>query len=155
MGLDQYVWASEKRPTTDVDFDLGDYTTDLNHPDCWEVDENGETDKIFGNLLKCKTGHKAVAYFRKHPDLHGAIDQIYRRKGGTKLHWDSFHGNVVLDLEDIEALEKAFLAKELPHTTGFFFGETGEWHTKPTLEFIKRAKEEIARGWTVWYDSSW
>lgn len=156
MGLDQYVWASEKRPTTDVDFTfkegedaVSSVVTDANYPECFRADE------VFGDLFVCKEGHKALAYFRKHPNLHGAIDRIYRRKNGTKLQWDSFHGNVVLDLEDIEALEKAFLAKDLPHTTGFFFGETGEWHNAPTLEFFKRAKEEIARGWTVWYSSSW
>jgi hypothetical protein len=156
MGLDQYVWASEKRPTTDVDFTFGEgedaitsVVTDAKYPDCFFEDP------IFGSLFVCKEGFKAIAYFRKHPNLHGAIDAIYRRKGGNQISMDSFHGNVVLDLPDIEELEKLTLADELPHTTGFFFGETGEWHTKPTLEFFKRAKEEIARGWTVWYDSSW
>lgn len=156
MGLDQYVWASEKRPTTDVDFTFGEgenattsVVTDAQFPDCFRSDD------IFGDLFVCKDGHKALAYFRKHPNLHGAIDQIYRRKGGTNIHWDSFHGNVVLDLEDIDALEKMAKEDTMPHTTGFFFGETGDWHKVPTFEFIKRAREEIARGWTVWYDSSW
>ncbi len=158
MGLDQYAWASEKRPATDVDFTFTfaegeepttSVVTDAHYPDCFAGDP------VYGQLFVCKEGHKALAYFRKHPNLHGAIDQIYRRKGGTMFSMDSFHGNVVLDLPDIEELEKLTLADELPHTTGFFFGASDESDKPRTLEFIKRAKEEIARGWTVWYDSSW
>jgi hypothetical protein len=151
MGLDQYVWASEKAPETKVDFSYGEaaVVTDASYPDCFTQDE------IFGSLFVCKPGHKAVAYFRKHPNLHGAIEEIYRRKGGTQFAMDSFHGNVVLDLEDIEELERKTLADELPHTTGFFFGQSDESDVPRTLAFIKRAKEEIARGWTVWYNSSW
>lgn len=156
MGLDQYVWASEKRPTADVDFVFVEgedpsttAITEASFPDCFQPDE------VFGNLFVCKKGHKAVAYFRKHPNLHGAIDQIYRRKGGTNIHWDSFHGNVVLDLPDIEELEKLIVDDQLPPTSGFFFGQSDESDKPRSLEFIKRAKEEIARGWTVWYGSSW
>lgn len=157
MGLDQYAWASEKRPATDVDFTFDaaggeqktSVITDASYPDCFAPDP------VYGELFVCKEGHKALAYWRKHPNLHGAIDQIYRRKGGTEIHWDSFHGNVVLDLPDIEELEKLTLADELPETTGFFFGQSNARDKGLTIEFIKRAKEEIARGWTVWYDSSW
>jgi hypothetical protein len=149
MGLDQYAWARETRPATDVDFEEADMVADLHYPDCFF------DDPIFGSLFVCKPGFKALAYWRKHPNLHGAIDAIYRRKGGTEISMDSFHGNVVLDLPDIEELEKLTLADELPETTGFFFGASDESDKPRTLEFIKRAKEEIARGWTVIYTSSW
>jgi hypothetical protein len=149
MGLDQYAWARETRPETDVDFKDEDVVTDLTYPDCFAEDP------IFGSLFVCKPGYKALAYWRKHPNLHGAIDEIYRRKGGTEISMDSFHGTVVLDLPDIEELEKLALADDLPETTGFFFGTSREEDKAPTLEFFKRAREEIARGWTVWYSSSW
>lgn len=148
MGLDMYVWALDARPDADVDFVI-DVITDAGYPDCFAPDP------VYGQMFVCKPGAKALAAFRKHPDLHGAIQLAYEKKGGTNFHWDSFHGNVILDLTDIEELERLIEADELPTTTGFFFGESNESDKPRSQEFIRRAKAAIADGKTVVYESSW
>lgn len=160
MGLDQYAWAVKERPAKDTDFDLTpdagdegdrrDVTIQGVGPDEWFA-----PDPVYGQLLRTREGARALACWRKHPNLHGFIEQIYARKGGSEFDLGSFHGNVVLDLEDIEAIETATREGTLPRTTGFFFGESRPQHAELTLEFCRRARAAIAEGWTVYYDSSW
>jgi len=95
---------------------------------------------------------KEIAYWRKHPDLHGWMENLYREKGGRE---QSFNGDlVVLTLKDLDRLEEDILRKNLPKTTGFFFGESGEISLKD-LEFVLEARKAIQEGDTVFYDSSW
>ena len=95
---------------------------------------------------------KEIAYWRKHPDLHGWMENLYREKGGRE---QSFNGDlVVLTLADLDRLEEDILRKNLPKTTGFFFGESGEISLKD-LEFVLEARKAIQEGDTVFYDSSW
>jgi len=95
---------------------------------------------------------KEIAYWRKHPDLHGWMENLYREKGGRE---QSFNGDlVVLTLKDLDRLEEDILRKNLPKTSGFFFGESGEISLKD-LEFILEARKAIQEGDTVFYDSSW
>ena len=117
-------------------------------------------DEIFG-----KTGNgeidfegliveiEEIAYWRKHPDLHGWMEQLYRKKGGTET---SFNGDtVLLTEEDIDSLKIAVLTRTLPSTSGFFFGESRQEINFADLEFIEKAKEAIKEGYTIYYDSSW
>ena len=63
-----------------------------------------------------------LAYWRKHPNLHGWMEHLYRAKGGTA---DDFNCvNLQLDAADLDALEHAVRSRTLPPTTGFFFGQT-------------------------------
>jgi hypothetical protein len=95
---------------------------------------------------------KEIAYWRKHPDLHGWMENLYREKGGRE---QSFNGDlVVLTLKDLDRLEEDILRKNLPKTTGFFFGESMEISLKD-LEFVLEARKAIQEGDTVFYDSSW
>jgi len=95
---------------------------------------------------------KEIAYWRKHPDLHGWMENLYREKGGRE---QSFNGDlVVLTLKDLDRLEEDILRKNLPKTSGFFFGESGEISLKD-LEFVLEARKAIQEGDTVFYDSSW
>ena len=95
---------------------------------------------------------KEIAYWRKHPDLHGWMENLYREKGGREK---SFNGDlVVLTLADLDRLEEDILRKNLPKTSGFFFGESGEISLKD-LEFVLEARKAIQEGDTVFYDSSW
>ncbi len=95
---------------------------------------------------------KEIAYWRKHPDLHGWMENIYREKGGRE---QSFNGDPVrLTLADLDRLEEDILRKNLPKTSGFFFGESGEISLKD-LEFVLEARKAIQEGDTVFYDSSW
>ena len=94
-----------------------------------------------------------IAYWRKHPDLHGWMEQLYRKKGGTEK---SFNGDtVLLTEEDIDSLKIAVLTRTLPSTSGFFFGASEQEINFADLEFIEKAKQAIKEGYTIYYDSSW
>ena len=94
-----------------------------------------------------------IAYWRKHPDLHGWMEQLYRKKGGTEK---SFNGDtVLLTEEDIDSLKIAVLTRTLPSTSGFFFGASKQEINFADLEFIEKAKGAIKEGYTIYYDSSW
>jgi hypothetical protein len=94
-----------------------------------------------------------IHYWRKHPNLHGWMQSLYEEKGGTS---DTFNGDcVVLDSEDLDVLEEDIKEGNLPDTSGFFFGITQGDETENDLLFIKQAREEIAKGNTVYYTSWW
>lgn len=93
-----------------------------------------------------------IAYWRKHPNLHGWMEALYERKGGTAL----FNCETVrLESGDIDALERAVKADLLPPTTGFFFGESRPEEKDDDLAFIKAAREALAEGYNVFYTSWW
>lgn len=94
-----------------------------------------------------------IAYWRKHPDLHGLMECLYRAKGGKE---DSFNCvPVCLDLADLALIEHAVLSAQLPETVGFFFGVSQPEDIEIDLAFIKDAREAIAQGFQVFYDSWW
>jgi hypothetical protein len=108
---------------------------------------------------------RKLAYWRKHPNLHGWMEQLWINKGrpgaygtGQTNEYDvDFNGiEVELTFEDLEQLEEDILTGSLPHTTGFFFGDPrDEGYKERDLEFIKKAKAEIFCGLKVFYNSSW
>ncbi|MBK1645881.1 phosphoglycerate kinase [Thiocapsa imhoffii] len=89
----------------------------------------------------------------KHPNLHGWMERLYRAKGG-KAEMFNRGAPVVLTSEDLDRLEADIRADSLPFTSGFFFGYSIE-RTEEDLSFIAKAREAIAQGLTVYYDSSW
>jgi hypothetical protein len=124
-------------PTKEVDF----------NDEIYGKDGDGEID--YENQI-VKT--EEVAYWRKHPDLHGWMQKLYEEKGGED---ESFNGDpVVLTLADLDRLEDDILGGNLPKTTGFFFGESGGISLKD-LEFVLDARKVIQEGDTIYYDSSW
>lgn len=92
-------------------------------------------------------------YWRKHPDLHGWMEKLYREKGGQ--HRDFNVVPVRLDLRDLDRLEHDMVARTLPHTEGFFFGASHEDEQEEDLKFIKDAREAMERGARVYYTSWW
>jgi len=88
----------------------------------------------------------------KHPNLHGWMEALYRAKGGKAEMFN--HTPVVLTAEDLDRLEADVRADRLPFTAGFFFGFSAG-RTEEDLTFIAKAREAIAQGLTVYYDSSW
>jgi hypothetical protein len=91
-------------------------------------------------------------YWRKHPALHGWMQQLYDAKGGGQEF------NCVplkLDSKDLDNLEAAIKGNELPETVGFFFGTTTGDETEDDLDFVTKARQAIADGYTVLYDSWW
>jgi len=94
-------------------------------------------------------------YWRKHPNLHGWMENLYYLKGGTAQSFNCV--NVEVDLDDLDQLEKHIRGGQLPHTSGFFFGQSqlDEDEIKDDLEFIKDARQAIRDGLTVFYTSWW
>src|SRR3990172_2061888 len=91
-------------------------------------------------------------YWRKHPDLHGWMEALYIRKGGK----ETFNFTPVrLEVEDLDQLERSILSRNLPHTTGFFFGSSDGKSSEEDLEFIRKARIRLAEGYAVFYNSWW
>lgn len=100
---------------------------------------------------------ETLFYWRKHHDLHGWMRDLYYKKGGQD---PDFNCNTVrLTADDLDALERA--VKEdgaaLPPTSGFFFGDNppDDDSRAQDLEFITKARAELADGKVVFYDSWW
>ena len=94
-----------------------------------------------------------VHYWRKHPNLHGWMQNLYENKGGTS---DSFNGDcVVLTNDDLDSLEYDINRRNLPQTQGFFFGNSDGEEIQDDLEFVSKAREAIKEGKTVYYTSWW
>lgn len=132
MGLDQ--WAHKRRgeprevQTTNI---VGEPMTVQEYP------ENEE-----------------IAYWRKHPNLQGFMEQLYREKGGEAESFNCV--DVVLTSEDIDKLEQAVEGKQLPETSGFFFGSNGDdYYAEQDREFIANARQAIADGYEIVYSSWW
>ena len=123
MGLDQYATARKGEPTTDDD----GYTYYEDSMD--------------------------LAYWRKHPNLQGWMQELYYEKGGE----GEFNCvDVELTLEDLDALESTLDEEELPETVGFFFGSNADDHYAETdREFIVQARAAIKKGYKVFYSSWW
>lgn len=100
----------------------------------------------------CDT-EREIAYWRKHPNLHGWMERLYRDKGGT----GTFNGvELELTWDDLDDLEKTIKEHKLPPTQGFFFGDNADEHYyNNDLEFVKNARAEIFSGLKVFYNSSW
>ena len=100
---------------------------------------------------------RELAYWRKHPNLHGWMDRLWRSKN-TDPSTDPMFNGVELELtwEDLDELENAVEGRTLPGTTGFFFGEdSDDFYREQDLEFIKNARSELFCGLRVFYNSSW
>lgn len=144
MGLDQYGFAV--RPHKDnTDFSVA--WTDENKP------ENGEVQVL-------------IAQWRKHPDLHGWMENLFNRKAdeqgyaGKPDRWQeggrSFNCQPLrLTWQDLVDLEWAITLEDLPHTEGFFFGESQPEDMDLDIAFIKAAKEAMSQDMEVYYDSWW
>ena len=136
MGLDQYAYARDPRI---------------------ERDEEDEDD--WG-------GDIHIMDWRKHNRLQGYMEQIWLDQGGEygESWGDGFNGKEVkLGNDEINALEEAINNRDLPETSGFFFGndsyedyENEDWgYLKSDLEFISEARKLLSEGFEVYYNSSW
>jgi hypothetical protein len=101
-----------------------------------------------------ETEQREIAYWRKHPNLHGWMQQLAESKN---LDYGTFNGvELELTWKDLDELERAIRHRELPNTSGFFFGDPADdiFYEKD-LEFIKAARAELFLGLKVFYNSSW
>ena len=94
-------------------------------------------------------------YWRKHPNLQGWMYDLHKNRGCTCTEGEFNGVRVRLNLEDINQLEKDVNDNNLPHTEGFFFSHSVPEDKVRDLEFIKLAREALAQGCGVYYDSWW
>ena len=99
-----------------------------------------------------KETDQELHYWRKHPNLHGWVENLYRRKGGTQ----EFNCTTVqLTPNDIDLLEVVIDENKLPQTCGFFFGESDGSEREDDLAFIAKARAAFKLGFSVYYSSWW
>ena len=139
MGLDQYATARKGEPrkvaqtwtTTDED---GNEKEVVEYYDEWE-------DSI------------ELAYWRKHPNLQGWMEELWHEKGND----GEFNCvDLELTLEDLDALEQSLDESALPETAGFFFGnDSSDHYAEADRDFIVQARAAIKQGYKVVYSSWW
>ena len=137
MGLDMYAYVA---------------TREGQQRDYYDGAEWDENAREFVNKTVNKP--REIAYWRKHPNLHGWMEKLAEQK---KLSYDSFNGiEMELTAEDLDELEKAVKKRRLPATSGFFFGDNSDqYYYDHDLAFIKAARTEMFMGLKVFYNSSW
>jgi hypothetical protein len=94
-------------------------------------------------------------YWRKFNALHGWMENLYRNKGGKAKPFNCVP--VRLHPHDLDALQFDLLDSALPKTIGFFFGNNppDADSLAEDLKFIQKARDVIAEGDAVYYDSWW
>jgi hypothetical protein len=96
-----------------------------------------------------------ICYWRKFNALHGWMEDLYRQKGGSKA---SFNCTTVrLTANDLDRLEMDTGNNKLVPVNGFFFGaqEIDSEDLESVSDFIKVARQALANGKAVFYDSWW
>ena len=141
MGLDMYAYVAAK---------AGQQA---------EFYEGAEWDTDFGEHRNPNVNRpREIAYWRKHPNLHGWMARLWlTREGNALRETDNFNGiELELTAEDLDNLEATVKARELPGTSGFFFGTDADDHYyADDLKFIQMARAEMFLGFKVFYNSSW
>ena len=132
MGLDMYAFtvAADAAGDNVVDLDIN-YGTD-------------------NELAKTE-----LFYWRKFNALHGWMEDLYRIKGGAK---ESFNCTAVrLDAKDLDRLEMDTGNNKLVPINGFFFGAQTIYpeDLESIADFIAKARQALAGGKAVYYDSWW
>ena len=123
--------------------------------------DDGEFDKNLGEWVSKKNISKPIeiAYWRKHPNLHGWMEALWQEKGCHRDDEEQLDFNGIeleLTREDIDRLEQDILEHRLPSTTGFFFGdEADSYYYEDDLRFVKEARAQLFLGLKVFYNSSW
>ena len=135
MGLDMYAYVAARAGQQ------REYYDDAN----WD----NESKELTSTISK----PREIAYWRKHPNLHGWMQQLWNEQG----HTGDFNGDELeLTWEDLDRLEHVVEHQELPGTSGFFFGNDADDHYREQdLKFIREAKAELFMGLKVFYNSSW
>lgn len=139
MGLDMYAYAGREGQREQYQEQEGDWD-----PVTHEWIAKGPVSKPI-----------ELAYWRKHPSLHGWMEQLWQQKNPEDM--STFNGiELELSWQDIDDLEQAVRHGQLPFTEGFFFGKPSDnVYYEQDLKFCTDAKAEIFLGLKVFYNSSW
>jgi hypothetical protein len=141
MGLDMYAYRTKVEISGPTDFQ--DEVYSKSSEECNENECTTDNENLSEELM----------YWRKHPNLHGWMENLYYEKGGKSESFNCV--TVELTLEDLDSLEKAVMGQNLPTTEGFFFGTSDEEINEKDIAFINLARKAIEEGDKVFYDSWW
>lgn len=100
-----------------------------------------------------------IAYWRKHSDLQGIMEELYFEKDGSHEVFDCIP--LILSKEECENilnLSERIVAgeEESPEARGFFWGKSTNEHWQYTKEVFERVlKETDFENETVFYNSWW
>jgi hypothetical protein len=148
MGLDMYAYTAARAGQQNEFYETAEFDSESKDHKNDAVEQPRE-----------------IAYWRKHPNLHGWMERLWLRKLAAEgkvpekdSEWGSVFNGIELELtwQDLDELEQDILEKRLPETAGFFFGEEADdFYRKKDLDFIKTARAELFLGLKVFYNSSW
>ena len=141
MGLDMYVYVAAKAGQQEEFYEGSE----------WDPDHKEHRNPNVNRP-------REIAYWRKHPNLHGWMARLWLAREGNELReLDNFNGiELELDADDLELLEYVVKERELPGTSGFFFGnDADDYYYNDDLKFIQMARAEMFLGLKVFYNSSW
>ena len=139
MGLDQYATARKGEPHK--------------VPQTWTTtDADGNEEEVVEYYNEWEDSRE-LAYWRKHPNLQGWMENLWRVKGNE----GEFNCvDLELTLNDLDNLEKSLDNEALPETVGFFFGADADDHyAEADREFIVQARAAIKQGYKIIYSSWW
>ena len=140
MGLDMYAYTAARAGQQREFYESANFDVDSRDLESTTV-----------------TRPREIAYWRKHPNLHGWMERLWNSRNGGHQDGNVFNGiELELTYEDLEILEQDIVAGTLPGTSGFFFGNDADDHYREQdLEFIRNARAELFMGLKVFYNSSW
>jgi len=136
MGLDMYAYAATRAGQNE------------------EYWEEFDAEKDSSPVAK----PREIAYWRKHPNLHGWMEELWRSKNDLGGVDDPMFNGIELELtwDDLNQLEQDIKEGKLPSTSGFFFGDdSDDYYRAQDLQFVADAKAEVFLGLKVFYNSSW
>jgi hypothetical protein len=136
MGLDMYAYVANRAGQQHDFYDGAEYD-----------------DSAKELVNKSVSRPRELAYWRKHPNLHGWFQQEWESQGNS----GDFNGDELeITWDMLERLESDILEGNLPETRGFFFGDgSDDYYRDQDLEFIRNARAELFTGLRVFYNSSW
>lgn len=137
MGLDMFLYKTGKKFNTQKEFE--DYYKAKGEPE--------DTQEI--------------GYWRKHPDLHGIMEQMFKEKTYHYKHSEFNLLPLLLTEDDLKMLYKkskdfAENKNEAETIQGFFFGTSCNEQWKESAEIFKNTLESTDfKTKTIFYNSWW
>ncbi len=111
--------------------------------------------KGMGPETECKI---EIKYFRKHSDLHGWLEEEWRKQSekNTNAEWSAFNC-VYLEITPgiLVRLKDYMTLTDKKRYEGFFWGASDDEQWQETRELIARIEDIIKSGDKVYYYSWW
>ena len=141
MGLDQYANVVTKRGQK-LRAEM------LTLPTNDERRAFSEANKLSDEVTQIQT-------WRKHANLNEWMTQLAVRKGVVEEAFKFNCVDLVLTIEDIEALDESIRTESLPTGAGFFWGRSHPEDRLADEEFILAARKALKQGKQVIYSCWW